>query len=49
MLLLIIGAAITLTAAAIIPGVRRARAEKAVKMGWVSQEWLAEHRSSHSG
>ena len=46
-MLLIIGILITLTAGVIIPRVRVPGGVNVAKLGWMSQEWLAEHRASH--
>jgi hypothetical protein len=46
-MLLIIGVLITLTAVTVISRLRVARGDNTAKLGWVSQQWLAEHRASH--
>lgn len=46
-MLLIIGVLITLTAVVIIPRVRVPGGVNAAKIGWMSEQWLAEYRASH--
>ncbi len=43
---LIIGVLVTLTAVVVIPRVR-IRGANGAKLGWVSEQWLAEYRASH--
>jgi len=38
---------IVLIAVVTIPGMRPPRGQNAAPLGWVSQQWLAEYRSSH--
>lgn len=47
-MLLIIGALITLTAVGVIPRVRGPGGVTATNLGWMSEQWLAEHRASHA-
>ncbi len=45
-MLRIIGVLLTLAAAAIIPRVRGRTRLRPDSLGWMSSEWLAEHRAS---
>lgn len=45
-MLLVIGALITLTAAVTISRVRVTGGVNAAEIGWMSEQWLAEHRAS---
>ena len=47
-LLFIVGAAIVLIAIGIIPRMRVPGGVNSAKLGWMSEQWLAEHRASHS-
>ena len=47
-MLFIVGGVITLVAVAIIPRVRLSGGVNAADLGWMSEQWLAEHRASHS-
>jgi hypothetical protein len=47
-MLFIVGGVITLVAVAIIPRVRLSGGVSAADLGWMSEQWLAEHRASHS-
>jgi hypothetical protein len=44
----IVGAAVVLIAFVIIPRMRVPGGVNAAHLGWMSQQWLAEHRASHS-
>jgi hypothetical protein len=46
-MLFIIGVAIMLVAFEIIPRMRMRPGVPAADLGWMSTQWLAEHRSSH--
>ena len=47
-MLFLVGGVITLVAVAIIPRVRLSGGVNAADLGWMSEQWLAEHRASHS-
>ena len=47
-MLLIIGVVIALFAVAAIPRMRVPGGVNAAQLGWMSEQWLAEHRASHS-
>ena len=47
-MLLIIGVVTALVAAAVIPRIRVPGGVNANQLGWMSEQWLAEHRASHS-
>jgi hypothetical protein len=47
-MLFIVGAVIALVAVVIIPNMRMPGGVNAAHLGWMSQEWLAEHRASQS-
>jgi hypothetical protein len=47
-MLFIVGVVIVLAAVAIIPRMRRPGGVSAGQLGWMSEQWLAEHRASHS-
>jgi hypothetical protein len=47
-MLFIIGAVAVLVAVVIIPGMRVPGGVKPSALGWMSEQWLAEHRASHS-
>jgi hypothetical protein len=44
----IVGVVIALVAAAVIPRTRVPGGVNAAHLGWMSEQWLAEHRASHS-
>jgi len=46
-MVIIIGAVVML-AAVIIPNLRLPRLGRAPALGWMNQQWLSEHRASHS-
>ena len=46
-MLLIVGVVAVLIAVVLIPRVRSAGSDTAA-IGWMSEQWLAEHRMSHS-
>jgi hypothetical protein len=46
-MLLIVGAVVVLIAVAIIPRMRAPGGVNASTLGWMSEQWLAEHRASH--
>jgi hypothetical protein len=46
-MLLIIALLLALTAAVIIVRLRVPGGVNAAKLGWMSEQWLAEHRASH--
>lgn len=48
-MLFIIGTVIVLVAVVIVPRMRVARGVNAAHLGWMSEQWLAQHRASHSG
>jgi hypothetical protein len=47
-MLLIVGAIIALITVVIIPRVRVPGGVNGSALGWMSEQWLAEHRASHS-
>jgi hypothetical protein len=47
-MLFIVGIAIALLAVVIIPRMRAPGGVNAAPLGWMSERWLAEHRTSHS-
>ena len=47
-MLLIVGAVIVLIAVVIMPRMRGPGRMDAGNHGWMSEQWLAEHRASHS-
>jgi hypothetical protein len=47
-MLFIVGVIIVLTTAVIIPKMRLPHGLNSANLGWMSQQWLAEHRASHS-
>jgi hypothetical protein len=47
-MLFIVGAVIVLIAIVIIPKMRVAGGVNSANLGWMSEQWLAEHRASHS-
>ena len=48
-MLFIVGVVIVLVAVVIIPRMRVPGGVNAAHLGWMSEQWLAEHRASHSG
>ena len=47
-MLFIVGVVIVLIAVVIIPRMRVPGGVNAAHLGWMSEQWLAEHRASHS-
>jgi hypothetical protein len=47
-MLFIVGVVIALVAVGILPRMRVAGGVNAAHLGWMSEQWLAEHRASHS-
>jgi hypothetical protein len=47
-MLLIVGAVIVLIAVVVTPSMPMPRGVNATTRGWMSDQWLAEHRASHS-
>ena len=47
-MLIIVGIVIGSVAVAIIPAMRVAGGVNASPLGWMSEQWLAEHRASHT-
>ena len=47
-MLFIVGVAIVLIAIGIMPRMRVPGGVNAANLGWMSEQWLAEHRASHS-
>ena len=47
-MLFIIGVVIALIAVVIIPRMRVPGGVNSANLGWMSEQWLAEHRASHS-
>jgi hypothetical protein len=47
-MLFIVGVVIALIALVIFPRMRVAGGVNSSNLGWMSQQWLAEHRASHS-
>ena len=47
-MLLIVGLVIVLIAVVIIPRMRVPGGMNASTLGWMSEQWLAEHRASHT-
>jgi hypothetical protein len=47
-MLLIVGLVMALIAVVIIPRMRLPGGVNAANLGWMSEQWLAEHRASHS-
>jgi hypothetical protein len=47
-MLFIVGVVVVLTAAVIIPRMRVPGGVNSADLGWMSEQWLAEHRASHS-
>lgn len=46
-MLFFVGVAIVLIAVGIIPRIRVPGGTKSADLGWMSQQWLMEHRASH--
>jgi hypothetical protein len=47
-MLFIVGVVIALIAVLIIPRMRASGRVDSANLGWMSEQWLAEHRASHS-
>lgn len=47
-MLFIVGIVIALIAVVVIPRLRVPGGVNSATLGWMSQQWLAEHRASHS-
>ena len=47
-MLFIVGAAIALVLLAFVPRMRVPGGVNAAHLGWMSEQWLAEHRASHA-
>jgi hypothetical protein len=47
-MLFIVGVVIVLIAVVIILGMRVPSGANSANLGWMSEQWLAEHRASHS-
>ncbi|HEU4926910.1 MAG TPA: hypothetical protein VFT24_07670 [Vicinamibacterales bacterium] len=47
-MLLIVGLVIVSVAVVVIPRMRVPAGGNAAPLGWMSEQWLAEHRASHS-
>jgi hypothetical protein len=47
-MLLIVGFVMVLIAVVIIPRMRVPGGVNSANLGWMSEQWLAEHRASHS-
>jgi hypothetical protein len=47
-MLFTVGVVIVLIAVVVIPSMRVPGGAKAAPLGWMSEQWLAEHRASHS-
>jgi len=47
-MLLIVGLVVVLIAVVIIPRMRVPGGVNSANLGWMSEQWLAEHRASHS-
>ena len=47
-MLFIVGIVIALIAVVIIPRIRVPGGVNSANLGWMSEQWLAEHRASHS-
>jgi hypothetical protein len=47
-MLFIVGIVIASIAVIVIPRLRVPRGVNSATLGWMSQQWLAEHRASHS-
>jgi hypothetical protein len=47
-MLFIVGIVIALIAVVVIPRLRVPGGGNSATLGWMSQQWLAEHRASHS-
>jgi hypothetical protein len=47
-MLLIVGLVVVSVAVVIIPRMRLPAGVNAAPLGWMSEQWLAEHRASHS-
>jgi hypothetical protein len=47
-MLFIVGIVIALIAVVIIPRIQAPRGMNSPSLGWMSEQWLTEHRASHS-
>ena len=47
-MLFIVGVAVALLAVVIVPRMRVLGGVNSANLGWMSEQWLAEHRASHS-
>jgi len=47
-MLLIVGLVIVSVAVVVLPRIRVTGGVNAAPLGWMSEQWLAEHRASHS-
>lgn len=47
-MLIILGVGLALLALVIVPRMRVSTRVNASDLGWMSEQWLAEHRASHS-
>jgi hypothetical protein len=47
-MLFIVGVIVVLITVVIIPRVRVPGGVKSANLGWMSEQWLAEHRASHA-
>ena len=47
-MLFIVGVVIVLVAVVIIPRMRVPGGVNAARLGWMSEQWLVEHRASHA-
>jgi len=47
-MLLIVGLVVVLIAVVIIPRMRVPGGVNSANLGWMSEQWLAQHRASHS-
>jgi hypothetical protein len=47
-MLFIVGILVVLIAVVIIPRMRMPGGVNSANLGWMSEQWLAEHRASHS-
>jgi hypothetical protein len=47
-MLFIVGIVIAVIAVVIIPRMRVSDSATSASLGWMSEQWLAEHRASHS-
>jgi hypothetical protein len=47
-MLFIVGVVVALIAVVILPRMRVPRRVNSANLGWMSEQWLAEHRASHA-